>query len=136
MPSTADSARLATRAPLFIAIFADVVLVLVFAAIGRDAHQRSDTFLGVLATAWPFLSGVAASWLVSRAWRRPLAPWPTGVLVWLGTLAVAMLLRAVTGQSVVIPFVIVATISLGLLLLGYRLLASAVVRLRSRRSGN
>ena len=35
-----------------------------------------------------------------------------------------MLLRAVTGQTVVLPFVIVALLSLGLLLLGYRLLAA------------
>jgi hypothetical protein len=44
-----------------------------------------------------------------------------------------MLLRALTGQAVVLPFVVVALLALGVLLLGYRILASAVDRLRARR---
>jgi peptidoglycan/LPS O-acetylase OafA/YrhL len=114
-------------------VVADVALILVFAAIGRDAHQRGEIVTGVLATAWPFLAGAAASWVVLRAWRAPLALWPTGVGVWLGTVAVGMLLRALTGQAVVLPFVVVALLALGVLLLGYRILASAVDRLRARR---
>lgn len=115
-----------------LAAAADAALVLVFAAIGRDAHQRGEIVSGVLATAWPFLAGAAASWLVLRAWRAPLALWPTGVGVWLGTVAVGMLLRAVTGQTVVLPFVVVALLALGVFLLGYRLLASGTDRFRSR----
>ncbi|XTR52546.1 DUF3054 family protein [Pseudarthrobacter sp. So.54] len=45
-----------------------------------------------------------------------------------------MLLRALTGQTVVLPFVIVALLSLGLLLLGYRLVAAGVRRVQARRS--
>ena len=52
---------------------ADVVLILVFAAVGRDAHQRGDILTGVLLTAWPFLAGAALGWLVGRAWRDPLS---------------------------------------------------------------
>jgi Protein of unknown function (DUF3054) len=103
----------------------DVALILVFAAVGREAHARGDVISGVLLTAWPFLAGGAAAWLVLRAWRGPLALWPAGVGVWLGSVAGGMLLRALTGQTVVLPFVIVALISLGVLLLGYRLLAAA-----------
>jgi uncharacterized membrane protein len=116
-----------------LAAAADVVLILVFAAIGRDAHQRAEDVTGVLATAWPFLAGAAASWLVLRAWRAPLALWPAGVGVWLGTVAVGMLLRAATGQTVVLPFVIVALVALAVFLLGYRLLAAGVDRFRARR---
>jgi hypothetical protein len=114
---------------------ADAALILAFAAIGRDAHQRGDIITGVLATAWPFLAGAAASWLVLRIWRSPLALWPSGVGVWLGTVTVGMLLRAVTGQTVVLPFVIVALLSLGLFLLGYRLVAT-VIRRRNIRRGS
>ena len=114
---------------------ADVVLILMFAAIGRDAHQRGDVVSGVFSTAWPFLVGAALTWLALRVWREPLAPWPAGVGVWLGTVTVGMLLRAVTGQTVVLPFVVVALLSLGLLLLGYRLLAAGVRRLNTRRRG-
>ncbi|WP_232085100.1 DUF3054 domain-containing protein [Arthrobacter sp. SO5] len=113
---------------------ADAVLILVFAAIGRDAHQRGEIVTGVLATAWPFLAGAALAWLALRLWRAPLAIWPAGVAVWLGTVAVGMALRAVTGQTVVLPFVIVALIVLGVFLLGYRLVAAAVRRLSARRT--
>jgi peptidoglycan/LPS O-acetylase OafA/YrhL len=116
-----------------LAAVADAALILVFAAVGREAHQRGEILTGVLGTAWPFLAGAAASWLVMRVWRAPLALWPAGVGVWLGTAAVGMVLRAVTGQTVVVPFVIVALLSLGVFLLGYRLLARAADGLRARR---
>jgi peptidoglycan/LPS O-acetylase OafA/YrhL len=119
--------------PVAAAAAADAVLILLFAAIGRDAHQRGDIITGVFATAWPFLAGAAVAWLALRLWRGPLALWPAGVAVWIGTVAVGMALRAVTGQTVVLPFVIVALLSLGVFLLGYRALAAAATRLRGRR---
>ena len=118
---------------MLLAAAADAALILAFAAIGRDAHQRGEIITGVLATAWPFLAGAAASWLALRLWRDPLALWPAGVVVWLGTVTVGMLLRAVTGQSVVLPFVIVALLTLAVFLLGYRLLAAGVRRFTARR---
>jgi hypothetical protein len=51
----------------------------------------------------------------------------------LGTVALGMLLRAVTGQTVVLPFVIVALLALAVFLLGYRLLVSVADRFRARR---
>jgi hypothetical protein len=44
-----------------------------------------------------------------------------------------MALRALTGQTVVLPFVIVALLSLAVFLLGYRLIVAIVLRLRARR---
>lgn len=115
---------------------ADALLIMLFAAIGRDAHARGDVTTGVLLTAWPFLAGAAVTWLLLRLWREPLALWPAGVAVWLGTVGVGMALRALTGQTVVLPFVIVALISLAVLLLGYRALVLGFLRLRrSRRRG-
>ncbi|XAS69301.1 DUF3054 domain-containing protein [Micrococcaceae bacterium Sec5.7] len=132
-PDTTGSPSLTTVA---MAVIADAALIIVFAAIGRDAHHRGDVVSGVLLTAWPFLAGAAAAWLALRLWRAPLAIFPAGVAVWLGTVAVGMLLRAVTGQTVVVPFVIVALLSLGLLLLGYRLVLAGILRFRtSRREG-
>ncbi|MEO8282419.1 MAG: DUF3054 domain-containing protein [Pseudarthrobacter sp.] len=111
------------------AALADAVLILVFAAIGRDAHQRTDVIIGVFLTAWPFLTGAALGWLVARAWRRPLSL-PAGVAIWLGAVGGGMILRAVTGQTVVLAFIIVALVSLGLFLVGYRALLALVRRLR------
>ncbi|WP_457974739.1 DUF3054 domain-containing protein [Arthrobacter sp. D1-17] len=112
---------------------ADALLIMVFAAIGRDAHARGDVIAGVLLTAWPFLTGAAVTWVVLRLWRGPLALWPAGVAVWLGAAGIGMALRAVTGQTVVLPFVIVALTSLAVLLLGYRLLVLGLLRLRRSR---
>jgi peptidoglycan/LPS O-acetylase OafA/YrhL len=119
----------AFRLPLAAAL-ADTVLILVFAAVGRDAHQRGDVVTGVLLTAWPFLAGAAIAWAVARAWRAPLSVRRAGLAVWLGSVAGGMALRALTGQTVVLPFVIVALLSLGLLLLGYRLLLAGLRRRR------
>ncbi|GAA4037809.1 DUF3054 domain-containing protein [Arthrobacter methylotrophus] len=113
-----------------VAGLADAVFILVFAAIGRDAHQRADVLTGVFATAWPFLAGAAIGWLAARVWRAPFRIWPAGVAVWIGTVAGGMLLRAVTGQTVVLPFIIVALISLAVFLLGYRAVIALVSRVR------
>ncbi|MDQ0732142.1 DUF3054 domain-containing protein [Arthrobacter sp. B1I2] len=111
---------------------ADVVLILAFAAIGRDAHHREEPILGVLLTAWPFLAGAAAGWILARVWRGPLSVRRAGIPVWLGSLVGGMLLRTLTGQTVVLPFVIVATLALALFLVGYRLMLAGAVRLRRR----
>ena len=111
----------------------DTVLILTFAAIGRDAHSRGESVAGVLLTAWPFLAGAAAAWLLLRLWNRPLTVWPSGVAVWLGALGIGMVLRALTGQTVVLPFIIVALLSLAVFLLGYRLLVTGLLRLRRSR---
>lgn len=110
------------------AAFADALLIMLFAAVGRGAHERGDVVTGVLLTAWPFLAGAAVGWLASRAWRSPLSVRRAGVVIWLCSLAVGMLLRLLTGQAVVLPFVIVAFLSLGVLLLGYRMLAAVAAR--------
>ncbi|MGP0223169.1 DUF3054 domain-containing protein [Paenarthrobacter sp. NCHU4564] len=115
------------------AAIGDLVLILVFAAIGRDAHARGDIITGAFATAWPFLAGAAGAWLLLRVWRQPLALWPSGVGVWLVTVAVGMALRAITGQTVVVPFVIVALLSLGVFLLGFRAVAALIRRGRRQR---
>jgi peptidoglycan/LPS O-acetylase OafA/YrhL len=109
---------------------ADFLLILVFAAIGRDAHARGDIISGVFLTAWPFLAGAAAGWVAGRAWRAPMSLPRAGLWVWLGSLVGGMVLRALTGQTVVVAFVVVALLSLGLLLLGYRALYALVARRR------
>ncbi len=127
-PTQQRSVSGSTRAAVTAAL-TDAILILVFAAIGRDAHQRGDIITGVFLTAWPFLSGAALAWIAARAWRRPFSL-PTGAAVWLGTVAGGMILRALTGQTVVPAFVGVALLSLGLFLVGYRALLALRRRLR------
>ncbi|PJI94521.1 DUF3054 domain-containing protein [Luteimicrobium subarcticum] len=125
----APGRALPTARTVALAAAADTVWVLVFAAIGRRSHDEHEGLVQVLATAWPFLAGLAAGWLAVRAWRRPLPLWPTGVWVWAATWALGMLLRLLTGQGIAPSFQVVAAVFLGLGLVGWR----AVVHLVRRR---
>jgi DUF3054 family protein len=98
----------------------DVACVLVFCAVGRRSHDEGLNVAGIATTAWPFLSGTTLGWLASQAWRRPTAVVPTGVVVWLCTVSVGMLLRKATSAGVAASFVVVASSVTALLLLGWR----------------
>lgn len=106
----------------------DVCCVLVFVIIGRASHTQGEALGGIASTSWPFLCGLAAGWVLSRAWRRPLALRPAGIAVWLSTVAFGMLLRLAGGQGIAVAFVGVALAFLGLFLLGWRLLAAVIAR--------
>jgi peptidoglycan/LPS O-acetylase OafA/YrhL len=98
----------------------DLCCVAAFVGIGRAGHDESITATGLATTAWPFLTGLLIGWLVVRAWRRPTALMPTGVVVWLVTVAVGMTLRTLSDQGIALTFVIVALIFLGAVMLGWR----------------
>ncbi|MEU0871348.1 DUF3054 domain-containing protein [Nocardia brasiliensis] len=110
----------------------DALLVILFCAIGRRSHDEA-VLAGLLRTLWPFAIGLALGWLVAVAAASRLfgdagriarfdgtALWPTGILVWLGTLGGGMLLRVVSGQGTAFSFVLVAAVVLALFLLGWR----------------
>jgi hypothetical protein len=120
--------RLVWLAPLV----ADAIGVLVFCAVGRRSHDEGLSITGVATTAWPFLTGTVVGWLASRGWRQPTALVPTGVVVWLCTVAVGMVLRKASSAGVAASFVVVASAVTALLLLGWR----TVVALTLRRSSN
>ncbi|MGA9358556.1 MAG: DUF3054 domain-containing protein [Mycobacterium sp.] len=108
----------------------DVIGVLVFCAVGRRSHAEGLSVTGVASTAWPFLTGTVIGWLASRGWRRPTAVVPTGVVVWICTVAVGMLLRKASSAGVAASFVVVASSVTAVLLLGWR--ASVGLALRRR----
>lgn len=114
-----------------LALGLDAVLVIVFAAIGRGSHARDATLAGLFETAWPFLAGLAVVWVLTVAWKRPLSVLTTGIPLWIGTVAFGMLFRALSGQGTAIAFVIVATLTLALLLVGWRLVAALLRKIRS-----
>ncbi|BBY58696.1 hypothetical protein MSAR_18320 [Mycolicibacterium sarraceniae] len=112
--------------PAVVALAGDIVCVLVFCALGRRSHAEGLTLTGIAATAWPFLSGTALGWVISRGWRAPTAVVPTGVTVWLATVVVGMLLRKASSQGVATSFIIVASVVTAVLLLGWRGVAALV----------
>jgi peptidoglycan/LPS O-acetylase OafA/YrhL len=116
-----------------VSLVADALCVLVFCVVGRRSHAEGVAITGVAQTAWPFLTGTAVGWVIVRGWRRPTALAPTGVTVWLCTVAVGMLLRRASSQGVVVSFVIVASLVTALLLLGWRAVVRSAARLPVRR---
>lgn len=126
---SAPSARLIAAA-----VTLDVVLVVAFAVIGRASHHDGvlgEGGIGLATTAWPFLAALGLGWLVSLAWRAPLAPLRSGVPIWLVTVVGGMLLRALSGQGTAVPFIVVATLTLLLMLVGWRAVAPLVRRSRT-----
>ncbi|HKV22057.1 MAG TPA: DUF3054 domain-containing protein [Mycobacterium sp.] len=116
-----------------LAALADVVGVLLFCLVGRRSHAEGLTVAGLAETAWPFLVGTAVGWLLSRAWRRPTAVVPTGVVVWLCTVTIGMLLRKATSAGVALSFIIVATAATAVVLLGWRVALAAMRRKPAQR---
>jgi hypothetical protein len=111
---------------------ADVGCVLVFCAAGRRSHQEGLDVAGVATTAWPFLTGTLLGWVLTRGWRRPTAVAPTGIVVWVCTVAVGMVLRKLSSAGVAVSFVVVASSVTALLLLGWRAALLAVTRRRAK----
>jgi hypothetical protein len=109
---------------------ADVLGVLVFCAVGRRSHDEGLNIAGLATTAWPFLVGTSVGWLASRGWRQPTAVAPTGVIVWLCTVVVGMVLRKASSAGVAASFVVVATSVTAVLLLGWRAILGLTPRRR------
>jgi len=109
----------------------DVLGVLVFCAVGRRSHAEGLSIAGVATTAWPFLTGTGIGWLASRGWRRPTAVVPTGVIVWLCTVVVGMVLRKASSAGVAASFVVVAASVTAAILLGWRAAVGLSLRRRS-----
>lgn len=132
MSTDTRSRRSARSRLLFVTAAADAVAVTAFAAIGRASHDESSPVLGVLGTAWPFLAGAAAGWVLSLS--RDVSPRTVrgGIPVWAGAVALGMAIRAATGRGTPVSFVIVTTVVLATFLLGWRAVAAAVSRRSTR----
>ena len=116
-----------TRRNAYVA-FVDLLAVIAFAAIGRRNHNETGNIVaGALTVAAPFAIAMAVGWLAARAWREPVTG-RTAVIVWAVTVALGVVLRRfVFDRSTAASFVVVATIALGVLIVGWR----AVYRWRS-----
>jgi hypothetical protein len=104
----------------------DALVVAVFVAIGRSTHHHVVSWEGIASTAWPFSVGllIGWAWIVARGRRGSLVA--SGVVVWLCTVSVGMVLRVEFGQGTAVAFIAVALGFLGALMLGARLLAKAL----------
>jgi len=119
------------RAHVIWSFIADLILVIVFTALGRSTHH--DEVFGawgtqLWTTAWPFIVALIIGWVALRAWKDPLAVLRTGLPLWVITVAGGMALRALAGDGTALPFVLVATGVVLVFLVGWRLLACLFAR--------
>lgn len=114
-----------------LAALLDVVAIVLFVSGGRGSHEEGTAIAGTARTAWPFLVGLIVAWLVLRVWRAPFDPIRVGLPVAAITVLVGMILRVISGQGTAFSFIIVASLILCLLMMGWRLVVS---RIRSRRA--
>ncbi|WAC53685.1 DUF3054 domain-containing protein [Gordonia sp. SL306] len=143
-PVAADTAPTSHRSlPMPATAVIDLVAVTVFVLIGRSSHEEGLAVVGILQTLWPFAVGAAAGWSIAYVFShvrssdwfghdfRPEQIVPAGVVIWFCTVVVGMILRYLLHQGVAVSFIIVATISLGVFLIGWRAAAGFVARRRT-----
>src|SRR3954453_15990669 len=93
-----------------IAIAADAVSIVVFAAVGRANHHESAGTQGIWHTAWPFLLGAALGLAFTAYQRGTPTEIRAGVRVWVWTLVIGMVVRNSIGGGTPVAFVIVAAV--------------------------
>lgn len=124
------------RRPLWILWFLlDIALVIVFAASGRASHDEAASLAGTALVAWPFLLALLVGTVLTRPGRTINEVWPWGVIVWLVTVVLGMLLRVVTGGGFAWAFFFVTLGILGLFLIGRRAVAGLLIRNRVKLRG-
>lgn len=109
---------------------ADVVAVGAFVAMGGNTHGGSP--LHLVGVAVPYLVGWFAAAAAFRLDRRPLSVTRT-LLAWPFGVALGLVLRTVFVGALTRPLALVSMAFLGLLLVGWRLVAAGVARWSTRR---
>ncbi|WP_372699249.1 DUF3054 domain-containing protein [Arthrobacter sp. JSM 101049] len=120
----------------WIALFIiDLLLVVIFAALGRRSHAEGLDAAGILGTAAPFLIALAIFSCITVVWRESIRIWPHGIVVWIGTVALGLIIRVLTGDTAATPFIVVAALVLGIFLVGRRAIGSLLARRKVRADG-
>ena len=127
MPSIDDDRDRMPRP--WVALLADVAVLVLFVLVGRRSHHEDAGFAGFLRVWWPFAVALGVAWLVTGLWRAPLS-WGRAAVAWLVTVGLGMTLRiAAEGRDFKVAFAIVTLLFVGAGMLGWR----AVVRWRRSR---
>ncbi|WP_343232897.1 DUF3054 domain-containing protein, partial [Tsukamurella sp. 8F] len=126
-------------------LLVDLAVVLVFAGIGRDSHGEGLAPTQILTVAWPFLVATGVGWALAYTLSQvrstnpethtfhPLRLFPDGTIIWVATVAVGMVARALlTTRGIAPSFVVVAAVFLGLFLLGWRAVATRLLARAAR----
>lgn len=116
----------------------DALIILLFAALGRNAHHEHGGPAHVLATALPFLAGWYAAAAAARLYDRLAGPWRRVIGLTAGTALaggiIGLLIRSVLERRIVpLSFAAVALTFLTVLLTAFHAGVRAVTAARGRR---
>ena len=104
------------------AIGVDAACIGLFVIIGRSSHHEGNAVVETLRIAAPFLLALGVMWVAVAALKLPSGRSAAGgALIWLGTVALGLLLRRfIFDDGTAHTFIIVTTLFLGLLMNGWR----------------
>ena len=104
-----------------IAATVDAATIILFAALGRRTHDEGSAVSGTLVVAAPFLIGYVVAAAALRLRRDPFSV-RRAAPVWAAGIALGMVLRGTVFDRGLAPaFVVVAFVTTGALMLGWRL---------------
>jgi hypothetical protein len=117
-------------------VVADVVAVLIYVTVGRSSHDESLGLSGLFDTAWPFLVGIVGGYIGIALTRWPTLSLRGGLVITVKTLVIGLVLRyGVAKDGTEFSFVVVTIVVLSVLMLGWRLVAAALLtRAETRRT--
>lgn len=102
-------------------------MIILFAALGRRTHDEGSAVGGTLVVAAPFLIGYVIAAAALRLSRAPFSV-RRAAPVWAAGIALGMLLRGTVFDRGLAPaFVVVAFVTTGALMLGWRLVFARFV---------
>ena len=114
------------------AVAIDAAMIVLFAAMGRRAHDDGSAVAGTLTVAAPFLIGYGIAAIALRLDRAPFQV-RRGTMVWAAGIAIGLVLRGlVFGRGLAPAFVVVAFVTTGVLLVGWR---AVLARFAAERRG-
>ena len=116
------------RLPVWVAPIADLVVLLLFVAIGRSSHHGPSGVGYFLRVLWPFALAMLLGYIATRLVLAPLA-WRRVAGTWVITIAVAEALRlSVQDRPWKPAFLVVATLFIGACMFGWRFVAARIRR--------
>lgn len=101
------------------ALVLDLLLIVLFAAMGRREHTEGGAPAATLRVAAPFLIGWVVGGAAARLYRRPLHP-AAAARAWAVAMPLGFALRSIGGRGLELSFMIVALVVLGAFLLSWR----------------
>jgi hypothetical protein len=104
-----------------LAVVVDAALIILFAALGRRTHDEGSAVGGTLTVAAPFIIGYVIAAAALRLRRAPFSV-RRAAPVWAAGITLGMVLRGTVFDRGLAPaFVVVAFVTTGTLILGWRL---------------